>query len=252
MRFKLVFLLCLVGAIEAWSHVIHRAVADDVQSQLTPKALQSIQQILGPLPLSYWADWADKTKQYPKTWHFVSVKRLTEPCVGRPKDLFCALTVLSNPKLTSINLSESDRIRLLLHLVVDAHQPLHVDMEGFANPRCKVRVPNVVHLHQWMDREAIGVRGDVAEVTSWIRAMRMQNQREVSQSTPDQWLLENAQYWPIIYPPFEGKIPHYCSNHSPALPIISEQQMEKIASIVLLRLSMASHRLAYLLNTMYG
>lgn len=250
MILRLAVFIFFVPLVYAWSHTIHRAVVDDVQRQLTPKALNTLEEILGPLPLSYWADWADKTKDYPKYWHYVSWEGLTESCVGQPKNLHCALTYLMNKNDDNIS-SQKDRVRLLLHLVVDAHQPLHVDMKGFANIHCNVSVPKKVNLHQWMDRDAVGVRGDVFEISSWIHSVRMQT--KIDQRTPRNWLLENIEHWSSIYPSFQGDVPYYCSKRSHGkLPVISQVQQDKIAEIVILRLAMASQRLAGVLNELYG
>lgn len=249
---SLLLFFLIAGQIYAWSHVIHRAVAEDVQTQLSPRALSHIQSILGPLPLSYWADWADKTDKYPKNWHYVAINVVEDVCVGQPHDLHCALEYLINSEKSSKSIDEKDRLRLLLHLVVDAHQPLHVDMEHFRNPNCQVRTPNKVGLHQWMDRDALGVRADVYEVSQYVKSIRLNDTGELSLGKPSEWLRENVQYWSSIYPPYEGEVPYYCKFKAKKLPYINEKQKEEVSKIVLLRLSMASVRLAALLNDMYG
>lgn len=243
--------LSLFGALLfAWSGNIHRAVVLDAETQLSMEARVRIHALLGPLPLAYWASWADQSKDYPKFWHYMAIENIEDACETRPQNIRCALERLS--KVSSQDLwSEPDRIRLLLHLVVDAHQPLHVDRPGFSNTNCWVLAPKKICLHQWMDQAALGVpQASAQEIQTWIAAQR--EAMKIRTETPRVWLLENQDEWVWIYPKDSALIPYYCLPGAKDLPRLSQKQQAKIAERSLKRLAQSSVRLAFVLNQLYG
>lgn len=216
------FNILIFSVVYSWSHDIHRAVVMDAQTQLTDKAYKNINSILKNEPLYVLAAWADQTNRYPGNWHFVDASEIGMRC-RKIDNLYCALQYLLNK---SIVIDEADRIKLLIHLVVDAHQPLHVDM-GFANTSCYVKAPRRIKLHKWMDAKSLA---PVVEIDLASRLRDLRSSMQIKDVNLENILKENAQYWPIIYPDFDGNKPYYCNKK----PIIYHlcQKVVKIKFIV--------------------
>lgn len=232
----------------AWSYAIHRSVVEDVEKQLIPGVRERLQQLLGPEPLAFWADWADKQNIYPKSWHHVTWEAIDTSCDPMRDHLACALDALVYKKYGVEYMPLHHRIQLLLHLVIDAHQPLHVDKTGFANPRCYVYIKKKrMNLHQWMDG---GVLGGKAAYLSVILPKERISITQIKNFSSKDVLKENAVYWDMIYPQYQGLVPYYCYKHAKTVPNISKNNQKALAHLMVQRLALASKRLAYILNTM--
>jgi hypothetical protein len=148
MRF-LVFLLsiCFPPYLAAWSAQGHRIVGQIAEAQLTPAAKKQINQLL-QIPLngyplygrdfvgaSTWADQIRKSrisesKKF-KSWHFIDIPFSTDSNIKLPKirseNLVQALnktrSILENPQAPDSE--KALALRFFIHLVADAHQPLH-------------------------------------------------------------------------------------------------------------------------------
>lgn len=225
--------------------MIHRVVVDEASLLLTEDAKRQLALLMGPDALSTWADWADRSHVYPKKWHYVRLDAVGKPCVGMAENIYCALMWLMDPNTP---IPEVDRVRLLIHLVVDAHQPLHVD-SVFPNTTCRVRAPKRTSLHAWTDADAAGSR-DEGALRKNIKRLRARH--DVQVADPETWLRESAALWSVIYPPFYGKIPYYCRPHARHVPLLSSEDRERIEPVMLFRLAEASVRLASVLNQLYG
>lgn len=124
----------------AWGLLGHRIIGQIAESYLTPNAKKEITKILGtetPAIASNWADFikSDSTMSYLSPWHFVDVSGglshvdfLTYLKMDTAVDAYTKLNFLIK-ELKNKNLSADKKqmyLRLLIHIVGDIHQPLHV------------------------------------------------------------------------------------------------------------------------------
>ena len=124
----------------AWGVLGHRIVAQIADSYLTPTAKTAISKILGTESMAITSNWADFIKSdsnfaYLSTWHYVNLKAgmsIAEVNDFLDKDTavdaytkvnFC-VKQLQNKKLSKDN--KVFYLRLLIHIIGDIHQPLHV------------------------------------------------------------------------------------------------------------------------------
>jgi hypothetical protein len=149
---KSVFLVAIVFYIPlqsmAWGVLGHRIVAEIADSYLTAKARAEIKKILGTESLAMTSNWPDFIKsdtnfRYLNSWHYINFKKglsrqqLNDELTNLSKkdsvgDAYTAINFLVK-ELKKKNLPKDKKImylRLLVHIVGDIHQPLHVSPEG--------------------------------------------------------------------------------------------------------------------------
>jgi hypothetical protein len=127
-----------------WGQLGHRIVGEIAEDYLTPKAKAEIKKILGDESMAIASTWADFVKsdtayKYLNTWHYIDFpKGLTydqmkeELKKDTAKDAYTAINFLTK-ELKKKNLPQDKKktyLRLLIHIVGDVHQPLHVSPEG--------------------------------------------------------------------------------------------------------------------------
>ena len=128
----------------AWGQLGHRIVGEIASSYLSSKARSAIKKILGTESVAMASTWADFVKsdsayKYLDTWHYVnygkglSYEQFQE--VSRKDtgvNAFTKLHFLIDELKKKDQTLENKQIylKLLIHLVGDIHQPLHVSPEG--------------------------------------------------------------------------------------------------------------------------
>ena len=124
----------------AWGLLGHRIVGQIAQSYLTPKARLAVLKILGSESIAMASNWADfvksdSTYNYLSTWHYVNiqaglpwedVKSFLEKdtSANAYNRINFLVKELKTKKLSAEN--KQKYLRILIHLVGDIHQPLHV------------------------------------------------------------------------------------------------------------------------------
>lgn len=124
----------------AWGVLGHRIVGKIAESYLTPNAKKQVAKILGTETMGMSANWADFIKSdtalsYLSPWHYMDVKGglsyaefqsyLKNDTVT---DAYTKLNFLFK-ELKNKNLAKDKKVmylKLLIHIVGDIHQPLHV------------------------------------------------------------------------------------------------------------------------------
>jgi len=129
-----------------WGQLGHRIVAEIADSYLTAKTKAAIKKILGNESVAMSSNWADfiksdSTYKYLDPWHYINfeknltydqLKDVLKKDTGSVKDAYSAIIFLSK-QLKKKNLpldKKQSYLRLLIHIVGDVHQPLHVSPEG--------------------------------------------------------------------------------------------------------------------------
>lgn len=119
-----------------WGQTGHRIVGDIAADHLTPKAREEVDRVLGPTSIAIAGTWMDEIRSDPDydhthDWHWVTIPEgmSYEETEKNPNgDLINAIRTFIN-ELKSGSLSaeeEKEKLKMLIHLIGDIHQPLHV------------------------------------------------------------------------------------------------------------------------------
>ena len=131
---------CLPCHSFGWGMLGHRIVGQIAESYLTSKAKAAVQKILGTESIAIASNWADFIKSdssynYLSSWHYMDIDSgLTKSQVKQylqkdtATDLYTKLNfVISQLKNKQLSMDKKRMyLKLLIHFVGDAHQPLHV------------------------------------------------------------------------------------------------------------------------------
>lgn len=124
----------------AWGVLGHRIVGEIAESYLTPNAKKEVAKILGTESMAMASNWADfiksdSTMAYLSPWHYVDVQGglshtdfLNYLKKDTATDAYTKLNFLIK-ELKNKNLPQDKKqmyLRLIIHIVGDIHQPLHV------------------------------------------------------------------------------------------------------------------------------
>ena len=134
--FLIVVWLLLTLPVYPWGVTGHRAIGYVAEQYLTKKAKKSLKVVLGQESLAMVGTWmdeirSDSTYDYAADWHWVTVPdgMTYEQAEKNPNgDVIMTIERLIQ-ELKSKQLSplqEAERLKMLIHLVEDIHQPLHV------------------------------------------------------------------------------------------------------------------------------
>lgn len=234
-----------------WGATGHRVTGYIAQKHLNKKAQAAIQKILGYQSLALATTWMDEIKSdstynHTHDWHWVTIDDgvTYEQMKKNPKgDVLMTIERLI-AELKSKKYSgkeEAERLKMLLHLIGDVHQPLHV---GFGDDNGGNRVKltwfgDNTNLHTVWDSKMIDFTqlsytelGDAINFATkeQIKAWQSKGVRE--------WVAESMSYRKQVYNIGDGKLfyPYPYKN----LPIVHE------------RLLQAGIRMAGVLNEIYG
>ena len=146
-KFKRVVLFCafiyIPYASMAWGMLGHRIVGEIADSYLSSKAKQAVKDILGDESMAMASNWADFIKSEPtynyiSSWHYINFKDgLSEAdmksylAVDTLTDAYTKINFLA-AQLKNKKLEKEKKLmylRLLIHIVGDIHQPMHVSRE---------------------------------------------------------------------------------------------------------------------------
>jgi len=127
----------------AWGMLGHRIVGEIADSYLTPKARLAVKQILGNESIAMASNWADFIKSEPSynylsSWHYINFKDgLSEAdfksylAADSITDAYTKINFIV-AQLKNKQTKQEQKImylRLLIHIVGDVHQPMHVSRE---------------------------------------------------------------------------------------------------------------------------
>lgn len=129
-----------------WGQLGHRIVAEIADSYLTRKTKAAIKNILGSESIAMASNWADFIKsdtayKYLDTWHYINfeknltydeLKEVLKKDTGKVNDAYSAIIFLKKElKKKTLPLNKKRMyLKLLIHIVGDVHQPLHVSPVG--------------------------------------------------------------------------------------------------------------------------
>ncbi|MBC7868072.1 MAG: S1/P1 nuclease [Gloeobacteraceae cyanobacterium ES-bin-316] len=188
----------------AWGLLGHRIVGEIADRYLTKKAKKGVAGILGNESPAISANWADFIKSdtaynYLSNWHYINLKAglsKNEVISLLEKDTatnaYTKINFLAR-ELKNDNLAKADKIlylRMLIHLVGDVHQPLHVGRpEDLGGNRIRLLWFNEPYnLHQLWDDVLVSFQK--LSYTEYVTA--------INYTSPDQrrtWQQEPVSLW---------------------------------------------------------
>lgn len=192
----------------AWGMLGHRIVGEIASSFLTPKAKAEVEKILGNESLamsSTWADFirSDSNYKYLTQWHYIDFAE--DMTYDQMKEYLSkdtnvnAYTKLNFliKQLKNKQLQQKDKqlyLRMLVHIIGDLHQPLHVSPRG-DNGGNSIKVKwfsEESNLHRVWDENLIQYQE--LSYTEYVKAINFSSkkEREEWQKQPiSQWLFES-------------------------------------------------------------
>jgi hypothetical protein len=212
-KFQKLSLICLFiylpFASHAWGVLGHRIVGQIADSYLTPKTKTAITKILGFESIAMASNWPDFIKsdpayKYLSPWHYVNIKgglTMTEVDnflrADTATDAFTKINFITN-ELTKNKLLPTETkqlyLRLLIHIIGDIHQPLHVGREeDRGGNSIKVKWFNdEANLHQVWDEKLINFQQmSYTEYAAAINHTTLAQRTAWQKQTLTQWLYDS-------------------------------------------------------------
>lgn len=202
----------------AWSMTGHRVIAEIAQRNIKSKTNEEVTRLLNGLPMAYWSNWpdfikSDKTGQWDHThvWHFVNAPgNLSENDFieyirnVKQENLYSEIpklvSTLGNKQLPD----EERRIALifLIHLIGDAHQPMHVGREEDlgGNKISLFWFNSPTNLHAVWDGKLVDYeKYSYTEYTNILNIMPDEERKALRQGSLEGWLYESHQLANELY-----------------------------------------------------
>lgn len=200
----------------AWGSLGHRIVGQIAESYLTPKAKLEVMKILGTESIAMASNWpdfikSDSTMSYLSPWHYLNLKGgltytevqdflKTDTTVTAYTRINFLVKELKNKQLPKDK--KAFYLKLLIHIVGDIHQPLHVgrlDDRGGNNIRVQwFNVPK--NLHQVWDAELIDLQQlSYTEYTKAINHTTKIQRLQWQKQPVSEWIWQSYQVAEKIY-----------------------------------------------------
>jgi hypothetical protein len=234
-----------------WGPTGHRTTGLIAEHYLTGKAKKKIKQLLGQESLALVSTWmdeirSDSTHVDMSDWHWVTIETgmTYEQSKKNPKgDVIMTLErVVAELKSHQLTLQqEIEDLKILVHLVGDIHQPLHVgccDDQGGNKARVKW-FRNESNLHRVWDSDMIDdSKFSYTELAAALGEPDMATAHSLQQGGIRDWVTESMSYRKQVYDVGDGNLGYkYSYRYFP---------------IAKLRMLQAGIRLAGILNQIYG
>lgn len=246
------FLLLFTPSLLAWGPTGHRVTGLIAEKYMSENALKNVQKILGGESIAMVSTFMDEIKSDKKydhlrPWHYCTIPDgMTYDEAGTPEegDAVYAIEKLTE-ELRTKEFTQGDEaftLKLLIHLIGDIHQPLHVGngTDRGGNDVSVRYFSRNSNLHRVWDSGMInGTRLSYTEYAEWINRPDDDEVRKWQNSTVRDWAHESMTFRPAIYDlPANKKLSfRYDYDHKETLN---------------LRLLQAGVRIAGVLNALYG
>lgn len=252
MKGLLFALICFVTAdCVGWGVTGHRTTGLIAEQYLNAKAKKKISAILDQESLAMVSTWmdeirSDSTYNYAIEWHWTTIPdgKRYEDVSKNPDGKVVEMIEKFVADLKSKKLSrkqEQEALKMLVHLVGDIHQPLHVGKPGDRGGNdVKVKwFRSESNLHRVWDSDMIDdTRLSYTELALALGKPDKKTRIKWQSASVRDWAHESMTYRPQVYDIGNGSL--------------SYQYSYKYLSIAKLRMLQAGVRLAGLLNQIYG
>jgi len=249
--FVLILTSCLVFTQSfGWGVTGHRAIGLVAEKHLSAKAKKKLKLLMGQESLAMMSTWMDEVRSdssynYTADWHWVTIetgKNYSDSPKNPNGDVIMTLErLIAELKTKKLDRKkEIEYIKMIVHLVGDIHQPLHVgccDDRGGNSVKIKW-FRNETNLHSVWDSNMIDdtklsyteLAGALEEPTAKVLA-------QWQKASVRDWATESMTYRKQVYSVGDGNL--------------SFKYSYKNLDIVKLRLEQAGIRLAGILNEIY-
>lgn len=209
-------LLYIPFAAMAWGVLGHRIVGEIADAYLTKKTKREIFKILGNESIAMTSNWPDFIKSDPAydyldTWHYINLRSgLTEEAVKNylasdtVTDAYTKINWLAE-QLKNDDLEQDKKIlylRLLVHIVGDVHQPMHVGrLEDRGGNNIKLLWFNApTNLHTMWDTKLVDFQQlSYTEYAAAINFTTKQQRKEWQAEPVSDWIWQSYQHAQKIY-----------------------------------------------------
>ena len=246
-------LLFTTTAAFGWGQIGHRTVGQLAEWHLSRRAAKNINRVLGSASLAMVSTWMDEIRSdsaydYTSTWHWVTVppgqrydSAIQEPTGNAYEVVRRLVDGLKSDTLSAQQ--EREYLMMLVHLVGDLHQPLHVGTgtDRGGNDVLVQWMGEPSNLHRVWDSDMIDSKQlSYTELAQHLNRRALPQQISQWQSAPmSRWLKEAMQLRDTVYDlPEDQQLGYRYAYRN--FPIVEQQ------------LLIAGVRLAGLLNDIYG
>lgn len=251
-KFVLVLFSCLV-MVESfgWGSTGHRATGLIAEQYLTAKARKRIKQILGQESLAMVSTWmdeirSDSTYNYTTDWHWTTIPDggKYEDVEGNPDGKVMMMIEKFTKELKTGKLTakqQAEYLKMLVHMVGDIHQPLHVGKPGDRGGNdIKVKwAGGDSNLHRVWDSDMIeDTKLSYTELAQSLPKPNAEIIKKWQQTSVRDWAKESMTLRPAVYNIGKGSLGYRYSYVN--MPSVRE------------RILQAGVRIAGLLNQIYG
>jgi S1/P1 Nuclease len=234
-----------------WGATGHRATGLIAEQYLSAKAKKRIKQILGQESLAMVSTWmddikSDSTYDYANDWHWTTI-----PDGGKYEDVetnpdgkavMMIEKIIQELKSGKLNAKQQvEYLKMLVHMVGDIHQPLHVGKPGDRGGNdVKLKwFRNDSNLHRVWDSEMIDdSKLSYTELAGSLGKPDKETLKKWQSASVRDWTIESMSYRPQVYDIGSGSLGY--------------QYSYKYFSVARMRMLQAGVRIAGLLNQIYG
>jgi S1/P1 Nuclease len=253
MKKAILYLLFCLTTIQgfSWGPTGHRVTGWIAEQYLTPRAKAKLKLLLGQESLAIAATWmdeirSDSTYNYTTDWHFVTIPTgmKYEASTKNPHgDVIMTIERLIQ-EIKSHTLTpqqETEHIKMLIHLIGDIHQPLHV---GFGDDQGgnKVKLKwfrNDSNLHRVWDSDMIDdTKLSYTELAQSLVRPDKTAVKNLQTTTVRDWAYESMSYRDQVYAIGDGNLSYKFGYRN--LPLVRQRLVE------------AGIRIAGVLNALYA
>ena len=263
-------------SVYSWGLTGHRIVGGLAEKHLTDKTTHQVRRVLDGYKLQDVSNWADEIKsdrsalsQSLSKWHYMEATDASaidnDPSGDWPLDIQQALVLITKRlkhQQFQAPLTEPVLLRLLIHLVADAHQPLHVgNGKDHGANACYVRWFSskwTTRLHAIWDSKLIDAyKLSYTEYVDIIDHVSEKTIKQWQAQPVSAWLKESRALHSEIYPVDKRfSISDYCVSKRSQIkhdkvPKIGFEYQSRVRPILNQRLAQAGIRLAGTLNEIY-
>ncbi|WP_075603727.1 S1/P1 nuclease [Saccharicrinis aurantiacus] len=240
----------LTQQVRAWGSTGHRAIAKIAYQQLSEKTKAEIEALLGSDYIPIVANWADeirseKDNKLGKLPHYVNMPLDKDYQSSEKNSSGDIVTIIEDMKQTlqSDNSSVEDKIialKMLVHLVGDAHQPMHVGLsEDLGGNKVEVNwFGKKTNLHKLWDEEIIDYsRLSYTELATFACQSNIESKSDLKLLNTVDWVNETHEITRQIY-------------NYPGDKNYSYAYVHRFNPVVLEQIQKAGYRLGNLLNSL--
>lgn len=236
-----------------WGQVGHYVTGELAEYYMTDTARERVKEILGDTSIQLSTVWmddirSDRRYDYTRTWHWATIPDgMTYEDAEQDEggDIIRALeTLIAELKEGGLSAEEEqDKLKMVIHMVGDIHQPLHVGTgEDLGGNQVRVQwMGENSNLHRVWDTDIImSLNMSYTELAKELKQrVKPEQIEEWQRATVRDWAYESMSYRARIY------------NLPENMRVGYEYRYHNL-DIVFLRLSQAGIRMAGVLNEIYG